>query len=148
MLATSHALVGAAIATKISNPLIGLPIIFLLHIPLDAVPHWDLWTNGATKSRKELFIRGVGEVVLSFALTWPLFSAKLDPVYLFLIIISSQALDWLEIPYRVFGLTRAPFSWPYQIQHIFHSKYRFPNGLITQVVFVVVTLWMFGIFTL
>lgn len=41
MLETPHVAVGAAIATKIPNPLLAIPIAFLSHFVLDKVPHWN-----------------------------------------------------------------------------------------------------------
>ena len=41
MLELPHTLVGAAIATKIPNPLISLPLALTSHILIDLVPHWN-----------------------------------------------------------------------------------------------------------
>ena len=41
MLETPHVAVGAAIATKIPNPFIAIPLSFLSHFVLDKVPHWN-----------------------------------------------------------------------------------------------------------
>lgn len=49
MLETPHALVGAAIATKIPNPVISLPLAFASHFVLDMVPHWNPHLNTETK---------------------------------------------------------------------------------------------------
>ncbi len=41
MLETPHVAVGAAIATKIPNPFISIPLAFASHILLDRIPHWN-----------------------------------------------------------------------------------------------------------
>ena len=41
MLLTPHLLVGAAIASKISNPFLALPLAFLSHYFFDLIPHDD-----------------------------------------------------------------------------------------------------------
>lgn len=41
MLETPHVAVGAAIASKIPNPLIAIPLAFASHFILDKVPHWN-----------------------------------------------------------------------------------------------------------
>ena len=41
MIITPHFLVGAAIATNIPNPILGLPLAFLSHFFLDFIPHRD-----------------------------------------------------------------------------------------------------------
>lgn len=51
MLSISHAVTGAFIATKVSNPYLAIPLILLAHYLEDAVPHWDAGT-GLTKGVK------------------------------------------------------------------------------------------------
>lgn len=41
MLLAPHALVGAAIAATVPNPILGLLLAFLSHFLLDRVPHWE-----------------------------------------------------------------------------------------------------------
>lgn len=41
MLETPHVAVGAAIATKIPNPVISIPLALASHFILDMVPHWN-----------------------------------------------------------------------------------------------------------
>jgi hypothetical protein len=41
MLETPHVAIGAAIATKIPNPLIAIPLAFVSHFVLERVPHWN-----------------------------------------------------------------------------------------------------------
>lgn len=45
MLETPHVFVGAAIATKIPNPLIAIPLAFASHFVLEMVPHWNPHLN-------------------------------------------------------------------------------------------------------
>jgi len=49
MLETPHVLVGAAIASKITNPLLSMPISFMSHFILDKVPHWNPHLNSETE---------------------------------------------------------------------------------------------------
>jgi hypothetical protein len=41
MLETPHVAVGAAIASKIPNPFIAIPLAFASHFVLEEVPHWN-----------------------------------------------------------------------------------------------------------
>lgn len=41
MLETPHVAVGAAIAMKVGNPYLALPLALLSHIVLDRIPHWN-----------------------------------------------------------------------------------------------------------
>lgn len=49
MLETPHVALGAAIATKIPNPLISIPLAFASHFLLEVVPHWNPHLNTETK---------------------------------------------------------------------------------------------------
>ena len=49
MLETPHVFVGAAIATKIPDPLIAIPLAFLSHFVLEMVPHWNPHLNSETE---------------------------------------------------------------------------------------------------
>lgn len=41
MLETPHVAVGAAIAMKVGNPYLALPLALISHLVLDRVPHWN-----------------------------------------------------------------------------------------------------------
>jgi len=49
MLETPHVVVGAAIASKIANPLLSIPISFVSHFVLEKVPHWNPHLNTETE---------------------------------------------------------------------------------------------------
>lgn len=48
MLETPHALLGAAIAVKLGNPALSIPIAFASHFILEKVPHWNPHLNAET----------------------------------------------------------------------------------------------------
>src|SRR5512138_3405914 len=41
MLETPHVAIGAAIAAKIPNPFIAIPLAFASHFAMEMVPHWN-----------------------------------------------------------------------------------------------------------
>jgi len=49
VLETPHALVGAAIAARIPNPIISIPLAFASHFLLDMTPHWNPHINTELK---------------------------------------------------------------------------------------------------
>lgn len=49
MLETPHVLIGAAIATKVGNPFLAIPLAFASHFVLETVPHWNPHLNTETK---------------------------------------------------------------------------------------------------
>lgn len=48
MLETPHALLGAAIAVKLGNPALSIPLAFASHFILERVPHWNPHLNYET----------------------------------------------------------------------------------------------------
>lgn len=49
MLETPHVMVGAAIASKIPNPLISIPLALASHFILEKIPHWNPHLNTETE---------------------------------------------------------------------------------------------------
>lgn len=148
MTATAHAIVGAAIATKIPNPFISIPLAFLSHFVCDKIPHWDVMTNRASKSKRQIFTQSLIDAILSLVLVSALFYFAFqnsDPVNIFLCAFSAQLPDWLEIPYTVFHWN-IPFSKAdYQFQKWLHdiffdSRLSAPWGVFTQLATVAIFL--------
>lgn len=137
MTATAHAIIGTIIAAEVSNPLIAIPLSFLSHVPLDMVPHWDTGTERRKKSMRRLFIDTAIDLALGFILSYLIvffLFPKTNYSYVFLMIISSQGLDWLTAPYYFFNVHIPPFSWIYKFQKMFNSDLGKPWGIISQVV--------------
>lgn len=72
MIESPHVAVGAAIASKIPNPLIGIPLAFASHFLLDRIPHWnphsytEVQKNG--KISKFTTIFSLGDVLVALAI--------------------------------------------------------------------------------
>lgn len=49
MLETPHVFIGAAIASKIPNPFIAIPLAFASHFIMEMVPHWNPHLNSETQ---------------------------------------------------------------------------------------------------
>lgn len=136
MTATAHALIGASIAAKITNPLIGIPLAIVSHFVADLIPHWDAGTNHKNKSLARLKIEATLDVLLGFALTFLIFRNFVDLRYLFVMVIAAQSPDWLEAPSWMFGFKVPPFSWLDWLGHKLQARLQLPWGLVTQVVIV------------
>lgn len=136
MTATAHALIGASIAAKITNPIIGIPLAIASHFAADLVPHWDAGTNHKNKSLMRLKFEATLDVLLGVALVLLIFRsmAITNPVYLFTMVIAAQLPDWLEAPSSMFGFKVPPFSWLDWLGHKLQSRMQLPWGLVTQVV--------------
>lgn len=136
MTATAHALIGAAIAAKIVNPWLAIPLAIVSHIALDLVPHWDAGTNKRKKTLEKFRMEAVVDVLLGFLLSYVIFWNRVDPVYMFIIIIASQLPDWLQVPTSMFNIKVPPFTWVYQLGHKTQTRMQLPWGLVTQIVIV------------
>jgi len=136
MTATAHALIGASLAVKIVNPIVGIPLSILSHFLADLIPHWDLGTNHRQKSQTRLRAEAVLDVLLGFALVFLIFRNMADTRYLFAMVIAAQLPDWLEAPSFMFGIKVPPFSWMDWLGHKIQSRIQLPWGLITQIVVV------------
>ena len=136
MTATAHALIGASLAVKITNPLLGIPLAVISHFVADLIPHWDAGTNHQKKSMMRLRIEATFDVLLGFALVYLIFRNLVDPRYLFVMVIAAQLPDWLEAPSFMFNINIPPFSWLDWLGHKIQSRAQLPWGLITQIVVV------------
>lgn len=137
MTAASHAVIGTIIAAKIGNPALAIPIAIVSHIALDAIPHWDTATNRRKKTFKKMFNDSLLDVILGFVLSYLLiflFFPKTNLVYVFLMIIASQLLDWVTSLYYFFHIKI--FKWAYSFQKLFNNDLNLPWGLVTQIILI------------
>lgn len=157
MMALSHALVGAAIAAAVPNPLIGGPLIFVSHFLMDAIPHWDFGTNWQGRSKAKTGALAIGETLGAFVVAGLLFWGKLSFPYFFLSFVLSELPDWMQAPWFILfakldgGSTGNKksflyrfFYWNDHIQEYFHTRATYPFGVITQIVtvlFFLILLW-------
>ena len=146
MIATGHAIIGTVIAAKIGNPVLAVPIAFASHIVADAFPHWDEGTNGK-KSKERIIVEAVFDVLIGFAISYLLvffLFPKTDIVYVFLMILVAQSLDWLTAPYYLFGVKLfKPF---YKFQKLFDNEMKAPWGIINQIAILVLIVVLAKIF--
>jgi len=64
VLETPHVVVAAAIATKISNPIVSLPLAFASHFLLETIPHWNPHLNSEIKLKGK--ISNLSKTIISF----------------------------------------------------------------------------------
>ena len=142
MTATAHALIGASIALKVANPILGIPLAIISHFIADLIPHWDAGTNHRQKSLMRLRVEAALDVLLGFALVYLIFRNLVDPRYLFVMVIAAQLPDWLEAPSFMFNINVPPFSWLDWLGHKIQSRAQLPWGLITQIVVVSLVIFL------
>lgn len=152
MTATGHAIVGAAIATQVTNPLLALPLAFLSHYVCDKLPHWDVMTDDK-KPKKLVIIESAIDVFLSVFLVWLIFFYFLkftDPILIFAGAFMAQLPDWFEVPYNVFKIKLPIIYNKHRIQERVHdiwfdSRMSAPWGMVPQAVVCAVIVWIVAI---
>jgi hypothetical protein len=99
MTATSHATIGALIATFVKRPEIALPLAFLSHFVADAIPHYGIQGHAgfgeALKHKSGKFV-GITDPILLVSLFALLFYLGV-PFYVFAaaLLACSPDLEWL-----------------------------------------------------
>lgn len=146
MMATAHALVGCAIASKIADPVLAGTLIVSSHWVMDLIPHWDFGTNWEKRSKAATGMLALGDTVFAFLLSFIVFSTVLSPVWIIIAVSLANLPDWAEAPWFIFfgkqgekavsqgSLIRKLSYWTYKYQELYgHTVGTFPHGVFTQV---------------
>lgn len=112
MLETPHVALGAAIAIKVGNPYLAIPLALASHFLLEKVPHWNPHLN--TEMKKYGHLTNKTRLIIALDTTLALglgifiaFKALPNSSLSLLVIASSFAAiipDLLESPYFIFGI--------------------------------------------
>lgn len=104
MLETPHVAIGMAIAKAVPNPLISIPLIFVSHLILDTVPHWNPHLNTETKKYGHLTNKtfAIIEIDLALATILTFYFAKSDS-FLYIAAFIAMLPDLIEGPYYFWG---------------------------------------------
>lgn len=152
MLETPHAVVGAAIAASVSNPVIGLPLAFASHFVLDKVPHWNPHLNTELKKFGKVSKNSTSIVLVdtgfAFLLSLLIASTALPDTNRFIVIMLGAFVgilpDLIEAPYY-FLLKKSDWVLRWiKFQKSNQVDTTFIPGVTTQVITVVAALfWVF-----
>lgn len=154
MLETPHVAVGVAIASKIPNPLISIPLAFASHFILDRIPHWnphsytEVQKNGHISKNTTIF--ALVDVGLSLILGFFVASKHLPDysgaVVILLASFASVASDIVKAPYFLLGVKRGPIKkWVDFERSIQVETDNVFLGLSTQGAIIIASLWwIFG----
>lgn len=145
-MATAHTLVAGAIAAKIGNPALALPLSFASHFILDSIPHWDFGTNWRKRTKFATGAFAIVDTVVGLSLAWIIFAPKVQPLLLAGCLLLSVIPDWLEAPWYIFfananhkgpkanaGLFEKMFYGVYKLTNKAHTRGTFPWGVISQI---------------
>lgn len=149
MLETPHVVVGAAIATKVVNPALAIPLAFGSHFLVEKIPHWNPHLN--TEKRKYGKITKkttkivIIDVILSLALGgFIAYQALPDMGHAVTILAASffAALpDIIEGPYFFFDVKSEFIKKWIVFQKSIQIDAEIIPGLLTQVIVVAAALW-------
>ncbi len=145
-MATAHTLVAGAIAAKVGNPSLALPLALTSHFILDSIPHWDFGTSWRKRTKFATGAFAIVDTVIGISLTWFMFAPKVTPLLLASCLMLSVIPDWMEAPWYIFfadpkhkgpkknaGLFEKVFYGVYKCTNKAHTKAPFPWGLISQI---------------
>ncbi|MCA9308697.1 MAG: hypothetical protein R3B92_02180 [Patescibacteria group bacterium] len=151
MLLTPHTIVGVAVATAISNPLIAAPLSFALHFAGDKLPHWDFFSNTKNGERRvgwrPLAVMADMSIGIFIALTFTYYALwGLGDSYLalniFLCGLASVLPDALTGPYIYTDNPPKFCMWIKNIQSKAQTQAPLPWGIFTQLVVVAVSVFL------
>ena len=149
MFASNHALSGALIGLIVVNPLVALPLAFVSHFVLDAIPHYGR-TDDAAWLKNPCFHRLlIGEFLVCVGIVLLLFITQpanwqLASICAFLA--TSPDLFWMKKFIRGNKQSASPTKkehWFLQF-HAFVQWYEKPNGLYIELPIFVLLMALFG----
>lgn len=144
MLETPHVIVASAIAYKVGNPYLALPLSFVSHLVLDSVPHWnphiitEMRRFGGIANKSKLII--AGDVLLALASGFFIASSVLPNTIHYWTIIFAGFFgvlpDLMEAPYFFMNMKSKFLNWWIKCQKAIQSDASPIPGLLTQLVII------------
>lgn len=149
VLETPHVVVGAAIATQVSNPFLAIPLAFGSHFVLERIPHWNPHLNTEKnkngKVSKQTTIIVAVDVALSLVLGFYIASRVLpDTAHFYTIIAAcffSVLPDVVEGPYFFLDINNPYIKKWIKMQKSIQNDTTVIPGLLTQFVTIIAAFW-------
>lgn len=141
MLAASHAIAGALIASQAGSPDIAIMGALISHPLLDLFPHWDFETRHTKRSMVLTIAMSLADSFAGFAIGFLLFYKTVDPILLLIAMFAAQLPDYLEAPYRIFNWKFPPFNTIKRLQSLWHTKLDWPWGFIPQIALLAIAVY-------
>jgi hypothetical protein len=149
VLETPHVAVGAAIAMKVVNPALAIPLAFGSHFILDKIPHWNPHLNTEViengKPTKKSSVIVIIDVCASLALGFFIASKALPSTsHATTILVASFASvlpDIIEGPYFFLGIRNKFIKKWIVFQKSLQVNTSVVPGLLTQAITIAAALW-------
>lgn len=154
MLETPHVVVAAAIATKIANPALAIPLAFGSHFILEKIPHWNPHLNTEMKkfgkisetSKKIIAADVVLSLISGFYIASLAYPDNLRVLTILFACFVAVTPDLIEAPYYFWGM-----KWKFIIKKWIPFKKTLQSdisvvpGLLTQAIIIAAGfLWILG----
>lgn len=149
MVELPHAVVGAAIALKLGNPALVVPLAIASHFVLDPIPHWNphLYTEmkkkGKVSNASKAFI--AGDVLLSLIFGFFIASLALPDMKLFMIVLLGAFCavlpDLVKSPFYLLGIKTPLIKKYVEAERSVQGNSSPFVGIITQLLVITAALW-------
>jgi len=149
VLETPHVVVGAAIATRVVNPALAIPLAFASHFILEKVPHWNPHLNSETEkfgapTRKSTYIV-IADVAASLVLGGFIAARALpdwgQTATILAACFAAVVPDVLEGPYFFLNMRSKIIKRWIKFQKSIQVDVPIVPGLITQVATILLAFW-------
>jgi hypothetical protein len=149
VLETPHVVVGAAIATKVVNPVLALPLSFASHFVLEKIPHWNPHLNTEVKKHGKPTRQSTYIVILdaAIALTTGVYIASraLPNINHVVVILAASFFavlpDVVEAPYFFLNIRNLYIKKWIALQKSLQVDSEVLPGLITQAIVILASFW-------
>ena len=150
MLELPHAAIGLAIASKIPNPFIAIPLALASHFVVDLIPHWNPSLFTETKkygkpskaSINIIIIDVILSLILGFFVVFKISSNLTMSLTLLFSAFASVAPDVIEGFYFFLGVKATWLQKLIKFQHDHQGRASIIPGSIVQVITIIVSLWV------
>lgn len=149
MLETPHVAIGAAIATKVANPALSLPLALLSHLLVEKVPHWNphIFTEKdktgvvSKKSLKIIILDSSLALLVGGFIAIRTYPDIKRVTVILLASFLSVLPDLIEAPYFFLNLNKPWIKKYIHWQRGLQQDTTFLFGMVTQTIVVIIALW-------
>jgi len=132
MLETPHVFIGAAIATKIPDPLIAIPLAFASHFILETIPHWNPHLNSETKKYGYPTKKSTTITIIDSSIAYQALPNTGHAITILAACFASVLPDLIEAPYFFLKIKNNVIKKWIDIQKSIQNDVSLVPGLITQ----------------
>jgi hypothetical protein len=125
MTATNHAITGALVATLLKEPLLAIPVAFVIHFVMDTIPHFGFKVEGVEDLKKRNLDKLFKKVLIS--------DVAVAALLLFIIPIAlSEAYSWWVVLACMIACISPDLVWAYRFYYEIRSKKLLPQSWLTK----------------